>query len=386
MTGPRRIVFASPIEPSGASWLVNCFLELGIRVKHRPAETKLWREGDPSASIWIDEGGLSRLAPRAGILGKWMPSLVHRTHFRFRDDLVVDYRQDLPRRQESRGDTLLFVRDPRDALYSMYRRRQPAMTFAEFCDFPNAATLLNRPDHWRLHVESWLARTGGQAYRFEDYKSDAPALLRRILAGTGIDATEAEIGRAVAASDSRRAKEAEAIYRQRNPGDQEIANRAGLVGDWKTGADTSGAIGTIERWAGAAMRRLGYLPEEGAPEQTSPGPAQRACLRLFETLDLPDADGDPAPDPLRDPDLPGLVAQIARLTPEALAAARLSPAEARMLLKTMAEFQAALSSRMGAHLDHLARHVQDGEAAHLGTLNTLLRERRAARRAGRGQA
>lgn len=383
MTDPRRIVFASPIEPSGASWLVNCFLELGIRVIHRPAETKLWRKGDPAASIWIDEGGSSRLAPRAAILGKWMPSLVHRDSFRFREDLVVDYRQDLPRLGEAQDDTLLFVRDPRDALYSMYRRRGPGMSFAEFCDFPNPETLLNRPDHWRLHVQCWQARAAQRVYRFEDYKADATALLRRILGDLGITASDAEIGAAVAASDSSQAKAAEAIYRARNPSDQEIANRAGTVGDWKNGDDATDAIEQIERRAGAVMQALGYTT--GVPAPVSVMPAQLACLKVFETIDLPAAFAERRGDPLADPDMPALVSQIARLTPEALAAAKMSPVESRMFLDSMSEFQAALGARMGQHLDRLSRQLQDGEAAHLETLNALLREKRAARRARRAQ-
>jgi hypothetical protein len=71
---PRRIVIASPAEPSGASWLLNCLIELGIRVHHRPAAERLWRgAGQSQPLLWQREGERWRLHPRAAVMGKWLP-------------------------------------------------------------------------------------------------------------------------------------------------------------------------------------------------------------------------------------------------------------------------------------------------------------------------
>ena len=94
----KTIYMASPAEPSGASWLINCFLELGIKVSHRPIVANLWRGGDsasPADRLWQPTAdGSYRLHPKAQILKKWLPALSRIECFSFREDIEIGYLQD----------------------------------------------------------------------------------------------------------------------------------------------------------------------------------------------------------------------------------------------------------------------------------------------------
>jgi hypothetical protein len=275
---PRVILFASPMEPSGASWLLNCFLELGIRIAHKPIVETLWRGSVPRVSarfMWEERADGSVIKPKADVLKKWLPALTRHERFHFRPDVEVEYVQDVATGADEGRETIFFVRDARDALYSMFRRVQPELSFEEYLDLPNPQTLLDRPAHWALHVRSWREIAGIRFFRFEDYKADAAGVLRSVLATLNLPYGDDAIQRAVAASTSEQARAAEAEYRRSYPQDNEVANRAGRVGDWRTHADAVGGIARIERTVGTLLRELGYTVDGGvegarAPRGTMP--------------------------------------------------------------------------------------------------------------------
>src|SRR4051794_22826257 len=54
------ILLASPREPSGVSWLINCFLELGIKVSLKPTIERIGAaptEGVEASGMWVAEAG-----------------------------------------------------------------------------------------------------------------------------------------------------------------------------------------------------------------------------------------------------------------------------------------------------------------------------------------
>ncbi len=216
------IVLASPREPSGGSWLINCLLELGVRVNLQPTADRIWRGASgrqrPSVMWQPAENGRWRLNPRAEELKKWLPILGHQETLHFRDDLEVLYVQDLPQVDLTSARTVLFVRDPRDAIHSLYRRIQPEMSLEDFVAFPHPVTLLDAIDHWRLFTECWLAVDGTLIYPFEDYKADAPGLLSRIVRDLGLVASREEITRAANESTFEKARAGDQRYRSSHPG------------------------------------------------------------------------------------------------------------------------------------------------------------------------
>lgn len=264
-----KITLASPVEPSGASWLINCFLELGVKVCHKPVVDTMWRQSHmPTASdaLWQPmAGGAYQLHPRADVLKQFLPILSRADRFRFVEDVEVEYVQDLPAVYRATDCTILFVRDPRDSLYSMYCRTRPGFDFATFLRFPNPDTLLDRPAHWSLFTDAWLTQAGENWFTFEEYKRHAAGLLRRVLERAQLTRLGAGVERAVDESSFEKARAAEERHRTTGAGDWEIVNRAGRIGEWRDRADARSGAAMIERAAGTVMRRLGYQPRQPDP-------------------------------------------------------------------------------------------------------------------------
>ena len=164
--------------------------------------------------MWQADASGFVLKPKADMLEKWLPALSRDERFAFRPDVQIEYVQECATPAHEGSEALCFVRDPRDALYSMYRRSDPQLSFMEYLELPNPHTLLDRIDHWLAAGADWRQIEGLRLYRFEDYKADARALLARILDDLSIAATDAAIDRAVAESSSEKARAAEALYRR----------------------------------------------------------------------------------------------------------------------------------------------------------------------------
>jgi len=376
--GPRQILLASPREPSGNSWLVNALLELGVRVNFKPAIDRVWRSvrqmRHPSAMWRLAPGGGWQLHPRADALRKWLPAVSRRESLHFRDDVAVFYVQDLPRAEFQGAPSVLFVRDPRDAIASLYRRLRPQMTLAEYAAFPHPETLLDAVAHWRLFVESWLARDGVRVYRFEDYKDDAVALLGRIVADLGIAATPAEIASAAFESSYEKAREAEQRYRAEHPGDDEVAMRAGRVGEWTEAGASTLLAREIEARCASLLARLGYAHD--APAAAGPavdGVSVLRTLAVFDEIELPPGwrEAAAAADPAACPQLPGLRELAAAIDTTAMDRARLPAREGRQLLQSLGDFAQVWQPDQQPRLAALRTHLEDGSAYQFSRIREL---------------
>jgi len=154
----RKIYLVSPREPSGATWLINCLLELGIMTyRYSPA------------GMWRNETGRWFLNSHEHVLRKWLPALVDHSSFQFRDDLEVQWMHEWFTDAYADNEILYFVRDPRDALFSRFKREAPQLSFREFAAFPDVYTLLDKVANWWLYNKTWLAHPRVTVFRFEDY-------------------------------------------------------------------------------------------------------------------------------------------------------------------------------------------------------------------------
>jgi len=364
----ERILVASPVEPSGGSWLLNCFLELGIRIGHKPVVDRIWRGSMPPPDpyhIWMARNdGACELNPKAGALKKFLPTLSSQACFRFRDDVDVEYVQDFPLPGADPVRTVLVVRDLRDAIYSMYRRTATELSFAEFLDFPNADTLLARPAHWALFVACWLAVPNVHVLRFEDYKRDAETTLYAVLSALGLHFTASEIARAVRLSSFERARDAERAVREQFPGDRQVANRSGKVGEGRTHPDVRPLITRMEQSAGPVMKALGYETE--APTSGDPFEAARVVMRFlsfFQRVRLP-AEMSAVPDamPAADSVVFPLLRFAHRLDDELVRRAGLPSFEARALHDSLAELVVQHGGWLAGRLAAGRENYRDGSA------------------------
>ena len=244
---PEKLYLISPREPSGATWLINCFLELGIKT-YRETMGVMWER-------FKSEG--YTLNPAEVRLKKWLPILSSRHTFNFRKDIEIEWAHQWPTARHQAHRIIYFVRDPRDALLSRYRRELPEMAFGEFLDFPDPYTLRNKIDTWCLFNEVWLQQSNVRRFRFEDYKRDADRTIRDVLHFVGIQAEDREIVDPLENSTFEKAATAEKKYREQHPEDTELINRASQVGTWQSSDETAN-ITRIAEGAGRLLAYIGY--------------------------------------------------------------------------------------------------------------------------------
>lgn len=235
----------SPQFPCGAAWLANALLELGF------ALPELW--GFDTAREWLDLGdGRWRYVAEDGPWAQTLAGPRPGREFQLAERPRLRFTHAFPWQIERAPRTVLFVRDPRDALYSEWRRHQrnegldpdiglPAFARAGFWGGPVAyADLL-----W-LHLACWLhpdtldlapesvreaASDRVLLLRFEDTKTDPAACLRRVLDWLGLSRSPTAIEAAVAASRVERLQRVEAD-RAMEAGSR-VYNRAGLAFEWQ---------------------------------------------------------------------------------------------------------------------------------------------------------
>jgi hypothetical protein len=373
---PRRLVLASPIEPSGASWILNVLLELGVRVRHRPVEKNVFRSAP--RSMWLDDESGARLHPSCSQIEKWMPALTLRERFHFRDDVEVDYTQDLPPKGARGEAELVFLRDPRDALLSAYKRAVPPIGYDGWLALPNPRTLLDRASNWALFARAWLARPGVGVARFEDYKADDRATFDAIARHLALDVDASDVPRALAASTFEKAREGELRYRAKHPEDAQIANRAGKVGESREAPELGAASQAIEARAADLLARLGY--RAGASLEPLAGAASYVWLAHFRDVALPpEAEALAARGPLVDPALPALLAFAREVDAAALERMGIGARDGRDLVDALAELTAAEAEAVRARLVALRGELADGSRFQLAELRALVAARRRAK-------
>jgi len=324
---PRRKVYlVSPREPSGATWLINCLLELGV-MTYRYSPAGMWRQ----------ERGRWLLSPHERVLRKWLPALSDHASFAFREDVEVQWMHEWFTAEYAHDEVLYFVRDPRDALYSRYKREAPRLSYAEFAAFPDVYTLLDKVTNWWLYNMTWLTHPRLSVFRFEDYKADAAATLASVLDTLRLEVDSADIERAVRNSTFERAAAAEAAYRAEQPADMQLINRSGQPGEWRAGGSDSAVVDRIEGCCGMLLARFGY-----AQPSTSAAPPvlgrHAARLNFFARLKGLDIESRGRRDAERDEGAASVAGFAANLTPDLLKRACLPAHELGQLRASVCEY------------------------------------------------
>ncbi|MCE3001880.1 MAG: sulfotransferase domain-containing protein [Xanthomonadaceae bacterium] len=175
----------SPELPCGAAWLASALLDLRV---------PLWRPwGIDDRGHWRHEGGSRwRYSLPGSPWRRLLPGLVDGRVFRLRHRPVPRFSHGWPGEWVAAPRRVLFVRDPRDALYSGWRRacvlRQTTLVFVDW--------LHERFHHWPIDRATWLAlywrawlaapATAALVLRFEDSKRDPQGTLALALRHLGL--------------------------------------------------------------------------------------------------------------------------------------------------------------------------------------------------------
>lgn len=187
--------------------------------------------------MWQSMGGNQwQLTSYEKKLRKWLPCLSKGDVFDFIPGIEVEWVHEWPTKKFIDAPILYFIRDPRDALYSRFRRENPIISFSEFLEIRDPNTLLNKMDNWITFNDYWHAFANKAVFRFEDSKKDPEGVLREILRVILIKAPDDRIKHAIAASTFEKAAASERAYREFNPNDNEVICRAGRVNSWREGA------------------------------------------------------------------------------------------------------------------------------------------------------
>lgn len=318
----ERIILASPREPCGATWLINCLLVLGI---------KTYRVGPEGQEMWVKDSQGWQLDPRENILKQWLPVLSQREYFEFSDKLEVQWLHEWPRDSDWHHRILYFIRDPRDAMYSRYRREGASLPFNDYLAFPDAFSLLGKIDHWRAFNESWIAHPNLKVVRFEDYKADALLVLRQTVEWIGLAKSEGELINAVDNSSFEKAAQAERQY-LKITGSAQVINRAGKPGEWHSLSGEAEAMAEISTRCAPVLHHFGYE----APHHTENSMGYRPQfkhLKHFASVRLT----EPMKQAAAGEDL-DLQLLITRLDPQLFRAAGVSDSETHVMLDRLSEY------------------------------------------------
>jgi Sulfotransferase domain len=275
--------------PCGAAWLATALLELGV---------PLWR---PWA---IDDGQAWTLRPDRrwqyrcpdSAWSRLVPGLIDGRVFRLRQRPVPRFGHHWPGVLSRIERRILFVRDPRDALYSAWRRALRLGGDARIADFtdwvrePFAHLPLTRAGYLQHYWQAWLNADDEARLlivRFEDSKRDARACLRRILDFVELDVGARAIARACVAAEHRHAAHADRRLAQAGIGPQMLGS--GIAEEWRSHftAEMHAAVGT---GLDALCARLGYAPcPTGIPFSAKETPIDPGMLAAAVLQHHPDA-------------------------------------------------------------------------------------------------
>ena len=197
-----NIEIVSSACPCGVTYLLNILLELDIKIFAGP-EHLFWRKDSESFSV----NPLLRKK-----FGLWVPSL-HKAQFRFSDcEPAVEWSHTWPYSLTPGTKRIVFIRDPRDALFSEWRRRKSSTSFRAFIASPMPPLGLNRVDTFALTYALWgvLSRNYADSetllIRFEDIKQMPELWVKMVLNLVGINRPDEEISRAIEASQTDRVR------------------------------------------------------------------------------------------------------------------------------------------------------------------------------------
>jgi hypothetical protein len=314
---------------------------------YRHYRSAMWRESDGRYYLKADEN----------ILKKWLPALTRYDFFTFRKNIEIEWTHEWPTEKFAGKNVIFFVRDPRDALYSRYRRENPDMSFTEFIAFPEPVSLLNKIDNWRLFTECWLSHDHCMIARFEDYKKDARGLLERIANYLDLEVEAGQLDKAATESTFAKAADAEGRYKIEHPEDKQLINRSGNPGNWKELAGERCVIADIEFKTGSLMARLGY-ETEGFGEVSGPVgymPNTRLLSFFDKLIHMPRTEfaGD-------DETLFDYVMNFAKnIDKSMIEKAGLAGYEARLLIGSISEFIYKFSAESERRLGNLVEHGAD---------------------------
>ena len=230
-------------------------LSLKIKTTNVSFADEHWQSIDYESCVFGDKAK-EHFAPS-------LPVISEQKQFNFDPNVEVFWEHHLNAGLVGKVPTILFVRDPRDAIYSLYRRHyEKQISFKKF---------LKRPDEWPDHFPNlfglppfetfalfcffWIKLSHSlplSIIRFEDLKLKPEPELRKALAFLGLEKSDNDIETAIKSSTTENAMKSQ----QANP-TKFLEIRKGAVSEWKT-SYRRGHVGAISKLGWQICEELGY--------------------------------------------------------------------------------------------------------------------------------
>lgn len=245
---PRIIYFTSPYMPCGAFSLVNCLLEMGIKV------STYYRFHED----WIFDGKYHYANAFSRFVSQ-IPAFTDNERYEFRDDVHVVWGHLLPHNHMYRNKVFMLTRDPRDGLPHEYlwEKKDWEISYMEWLGWPHHETLLRNIDYWVLFHRLWQQHPDLATFRFEDKCKNNKRLMKRVLDFINVEVDEEVMEKALWRSSYKRYCEMKG--RTYDPDKK----RYDL---WRAKDDTLEQQ-AIEQAAGNIMQHYRYMPVHGMEVQ-----------------------------------------------------------------------------------------------------------------------
>ena len=269
----------SPELPCGVAWLASCCLELGIPV------WKPW--GLDIQEYWqrLEAFQYRYIKPQTSFQGT-LPGLKTGRIFTFLPEPVPRFSHRWPLTVPDQNRTILFVRDPRDALYSDWQRKlrnqqiAADMSYQAFLASPYHHYPFTRRDYLLVFLRMWQSVLSDREHliiRFEDYKAKPEVTLKRVMDFLGITVTEIQLEGALSASDFKVVKTIEEDFSGTEDYPQSLSNRSGMALEYRQSYTVAMHEGVGEQFD-ALYQWLGY--ERYSKARESAKPVERSTEQL----------------------------------------------------------------------------------------------------------
>ncbi len=196
-------------------------------------------------------------------LFSYLPELHRVPSFAFSDDMSFSWSHNWAHEySEFKFDKIfLFARDPRDALFSQYRRISYPGDYEDFLKVPQLPFLLNPIDSWKWFHRIWLSCPDISILQFENFKREPFDSTDKFLRDLNLQFSQSQIEYAIESSRIENAKKAQEAYMKMNL-DEKLSYtviHSGKPKEWQLDGNRKAQNDKIIRECHSEMTRLGYV-------------------------------------------------------------------------------------------------------------------------------
>lgn len=233
---------------------MNCLLDLGFKIEQNYAQS-MWVPGSKPNSHTLAENHKSLLA--------YLPALHTRKEFEFNSNLVFSWSHDWPYQYSEFNfeKVFLFVRDPRDSLYSHYRRINVSVSFEKYLsDSIEYPLYLDSVETWNWFHRIWLTYPQIKVIKYEDCKISGVSVVSSLLQSLDINLQKAEIQNAIESSSFKNAFKAQEKYKEMDVAGKSPFNliNSGVANEWSQDANRENMSEMITLRTYVELLKLGY--------------------------------------------------------------------------------------------------------------------------------